>query len=84
LQDEVLILGGGVAGCAASIALARKGQGVTLIEREPTPRHKVCGEFLSGEALEEICMRSASTWPRLTAAGKGNGASAARLAARRT
>src|SRR5580698_6494445 len=54
LQDEVLILGGGVAGCAASIALARKGLSVTLIEREPTPRHKVCGEFLSGEALEDL------------------------------
>jgi len=53
-QDEVLVLGGGVAGCAASIALARKGRSVTLIEREPTPRHKVCGEFLSGEALEDL------------------------------
>ena len=54
MQDEVLILGGGVAGCAASIALARQGRKVTLIEREPTPRHKVCGEFLSGEALEDL------------------------------
>jgi flavin-dependent dehydrogenase len=54
LQDEVLIVGGGVAGCAVSIALARKGRRVTLIEREPTPRHKVCGEFLSGEALEDL------------------------------
>jgi flavin-dependent dehydrogenase len=54
LQDEVLILGGGVAGCAASIALARKGRRVTLIEREATPCHKVCGEFLSGEALEDL------------------------------
>ena len=54
MQDEVLILGGGVAGCATSIALARKGRSVTLIEREPTPRHKVCGEFLSGEALEDL------------------------------
>jgi flavin-dependent dehydrogenase len=53
-QDEVLVLGGGVAGCAASIALARKGRAVTLIEREPTPQHKVCGEFLSGEALEDL------------------------------
>jgi menaquinone-9 beta-reductase len=54
LQDEVLVLGGGVAGCAASIALARKGRSVTLIERESKPRHKVCGEFLSGEALEDL------------------------------
>ena len=43
-----------MAGCAASIALARKGRSVTLIERESTPRHKVCGEFLSGEALEDL------------------------------
>lgn len=54
MQDEVLVLGGGVAGCAASIALARKGRSVTLLEREPTPRHKICGEFLSGEALEDL------------------------------
>src|ERR1700690_3090308 len=54
LEDEILILGGGVAGCAPSIALAHKGRSVTLIEREPTPRHKVCGEFLSGEALEDL------------------------------
>jgi len=43
-----------VAGCAAAIALSRQGRSVTLIEREPTPRHKVCGEFLSGEALEDL------------------------------
>jgi flavin-dependent dehydrogenase len=54
MRDEVLILGGGVAGCAAAIALAHQGRGVTLIEREPAPRHKVCGEFLSGEALEDL------------------------------
>jgi flavin-dependent dehydrogenase len=54
LRDKVLILGGGVAGCAAAIALARKGCAVTLIEREPASRHKVCGEFLSGEALEDL------------------------------
>ncbi|MGC9199375.1 MAG: NAD(P)/FAD-dependent oxidoreductase [Acidobacteriaceae bacterium] len=54
LQDEVLVLGGGVAGCAAAIALARKGRAVRLIERETAPRHKVCGEFLSGEALEDL------------------------------
>jgi len=53
-QADVLILGGGVAGCAAAIALARKGRRVTLIERETTARHKVCGEFLSGEALDDL------------------------------
>jgi flavin-dependent dehydrogenase len=53
-RDEVVVIGGGVAGCAAAIALSRKGRSVTLIERERTPRHKVCGEFLSGEALEDL------------------------------
>jgi flavin-dependent dehydrogenase len=54
MQEEVLILGGGVAGCAAAIQLARQGRRVRLIEREPASRHKVCGEFLSGEALEDL------------------------------
>ena len=54
MKDEVLVIGGGVAGCAAAIALARKGRSVLLIERESTPRFKVCGEFLSGEALEDL------------------------------
>jgi flavin-dependent dehydrogenase len=54
LKSEILIVGGGVAGCAAGITLARAGRSVTLLEREPSPRHKVCGEFLSGEALEDL------------------------------
>lgn len=53
-KDEVFVIGGGVAGCAAAIALSRARRKVTLIEREPAPRHKVCGEFLSGEALEDL------------------------------
>ncbi|MES2393341.1 MAG: FAD-dependent monooxygenase [Acidobacteriota bacterium] len=48
---QALILGGGPAGCAAAIELARAGRSVMLIEREAQPRHKVCGEFLSGESL---------------------------------
>ena len=54
LKNEVLIVGGGVAGCAAAIALARAGRAVTLLERESSPRDKVCGEFLSGEALDDL------------------------------
>ncbi len=48
---EILILGGGLAGSSAAILLARAGRHVTLLEREREPRHKVCGEFLSAEAL---------------------------------
>ena len=54
LQDEVLILGGGVAAVPLRSRSPARDERVTLIEREPTPRHKVCGEFLSGEALEDL------------------------------
>ena len=47
---HVLILGGGLAGSAAAIELARAGRTVTLLERDREPKHKVCGEFLSAEA----------------------------------
>ncbi len=50
-STDILILGGGLAGSAAAITLARAGRQVILVEREPTPKHKVCGEFLSTEAL---------------------------------
>ncbi len=51
MNTEVLVMGGGPAGAAAAIQLARGGAQVTLVEREHKPTHKVCGEFLSGEAL---------------------------------
>lgn len=45
-----LVVGGGLAGPAAAIWLARAGRPVTLWDRERTPAHKICGEFLSWEA----------------------------------
>ena len=48
---EVVIVGGGLAGSAAAITLAQAGRSVMLLEKESQPRHKVCGEFLSQEAL---------------------------------
>ncbi len=49
-MSEILIAGGGLAGAAAATRLAQAGREVTLFEREAAPMHKVCGEFLSGEA----------------------------------
>ena len=46
-----IVIGGGVAGSAAAIQLARQGQPVILIEKETTAHHKVCGEFISAEAV---------------------------------
>ena len=48
---DTLIIGGGLAGSAAAITLARAGHNVLLLEKESAPQHKVCGEFLSQEAL---------------------------------
>jgi flavin-dependent dehydrogenase len=53
LSDPVII-GGGPAGTAAATTLARAGQAVTLIERGVDASDKVCGDFLSAEALATI------------------------------
>jgi flavin-dependent dehydrogenase len=46
-----LVIGGGLAGSMVAIRLAAAGRSVTLLEKERTPHHKVCGEFLSREAI---------------------------------
>lgn len=48
------VLGGGLAGAAAALHLARANHRVTLVEQSPAPRHKVCGDFLSAEALVHL------------------------------
>ena len=53
-EIETLIVGGGLAGAACALTLARAGRAVTLIERSEGPHDKVCGEFLSGEALGDL------------------------------
>jgi flavin-dependent dehydrogenase len=47
----VVIVGGGLAGTAAALHLAIAGREATLIEKETMPHDKVCGEFLSHEAV---------------------------------
>jgi flavin-dependent dehydrogenase len=49
--NQALIAGGGPAGAAAACLLASGGMAVTVLERDAGPRHKICGEFLSREAL---------------------------------
>jgi len=47
---DVTIIGGGLAGLALSIQLAKKGYSVILFEKEKYPFHKVCGEYISLES----------------------------------
>ncbi|MEM9362113.1 MAG: NAD(P)/FAD-dependent oxidoreductase [Bacteroidota bacterium] len=48
---EVVIIGGGLAGLTAAIDLAMNGKQVLVIEKNPYPHHKVCGEYVSNEVL---------------------------------
>jgi menaquinone-9 beta-reductase len=49
-----VIVGGGPAGAAAAIVLARAGHCATLIERTTRATDKVCGDFLSVEAIDAL------------------------------
>lgn len=50
-EVETVVVGGGPAGAAVAALLAEAGREVVLLERERVARPKVCGEFVSTEAL---------------------------------
>tara|TARA_Y100001970_G_scaffold257635_1_gene336509 strand:- start:808 stop:2109 length:1302 start_codon:yes stop_codon:yes gene_type:complete len=51
LETEILVIGGGPAGCAAAIELVRSGRDVTIIDKANFPRDKCCGDGLTTDAL---------------------------------
>lgn len=51
MHTDYLILGGGIAGLSAANHLADCGVNVTLLECGKYPSHKICGEFISPEAI---------------------------------
>src|SRR5215218_8877523 len=54
MSRDIQIVGGGLAGLTLGIALRQAGAGVTLWESGAYPRHRVCGEFISGRGLAVI------------------------------
>ncbi|MGB8029839.1 MAG: NAD(P)/FAD-dependent oxidoreductase [Terracidiphilus sp.] len=49
-----LVIGGGPAGAMVALRLASAGREVVLLEKESGPHDKVCGEFLSREAVDYL------------------------------
>lgn len=48
---DVIVVGGGPAGAAAAITLARGGRDVVLVDKARFPRDKICGDGLTAGAL---------------------------------
>src|SRR5258706_16260541 len=48
------IIGGGLAGLSLGVALRKEGIHVTLHEAGDYPRHRVCGEFITGLTTSTI------------------------------
>jgi flavin-dependent dehydrogenase len=51
---DVIVVGGGPAGSATALRLARAGARVTLLERSCYPRHKSCAEYMSPGVVREL------------------------------
>jgi flavin-dependent dehydrogenase len=51
---DCLVIGAGVAGSSAGYRLAKAGYHVAILEKTQGPHHKVCGEFLSFEAISYL------------------------------
>lgn len=51
---DVLVVGGGPAGTATAIRLARRGVRVAVLERARYPRPKPCGEYMSPGVLDQL------------------------------
>ncbi len=54
MPEAITIVGGGLAGLTLGIGLRQRDVPVTLWEAGHYPRHRVCGEFISGAGLDSL------------------------------
>jgi len=67
----ITIVGGGLAGLSLGIALRRAGVETRIIEAGHYPRHRVCGEFITG--LDDATIERLGIGPALAGAGSPRG-----------
>ncbi|MBC8002964.1 MAG: FAD-dependent monooxygenase [Opitutaceae bacterium] len=81
-KKPITIIGGGLAGLTLGVGLRQQDVPVALFEAGSYPRHRVCGEFISGRglhALERLGLKD-----KLVAAGARHAATAAFFSGRMT
>ncbi|MBI1927326.1 FAD-dependent monooxygenase [Candidatus Poribacteria bacterium] len=64
-QFDIIIIGGGLAGCTAAYHLHQLGFRVLLAEQKIYPCDKLCGEFLSPEAISSL--KGMGVWEKIEA-----------------
>lgn len=53
-EFDAIVVGGGPAGSACAVFLARKGTKVLLVDKAVFPRDKVCGDAISGKSISVL------------------------------
>ena len=81
MPESVTIVGGGLAGLTLGIGLRQRSVPVTVWEAGRYPRHRVCGEFISGTGQRSLARLGLLGGLRI--AGAGSGTSAAFFAGKR-
>ena len=55
---DVIIVGGGPAGCSAALALKSTGLKVAILDKSEFPREKVCGELMQSNVIKTLLKMS--------------------------
>ncbi len=62
-ESDVIVVGAGPAGSAAAYYFASAGYDVTLVDKQKFPRDKVCGDFVSPVAQNELSKLGITNFP---------------------